>query len=145
MTTNYELYQTFTNVYPPQAAVWCNENGSCHIEEIEASQGERIFQIVENKTETIETSNLELSAVDFERAVYKAFGKDFDDMLSMAENLNKTGDADIDVKALKIELKTNNLCRGNDCVSQIGEILGLSENQLDNFFTTGDYTTLIPS
>ena len=36
----YELNQTFTNDYPPEAAVRCSEQGTCHIEEIESTDGE---------------------------------------------------------------------------------------------------------
>ena len=88
-------------------------------------------------------ANLSLSAADVERALYKALGKDFDDIVETVEAMNEAGTADIDVKALKIELKANNFYRGNEYVEQIGALLGLSSSQLDNFFETGDYTTLI--
>ena len=58
------------------------------------------------------------------------------------EAMNEAGTADIDIKALKIELKANYFYRGNDYVDQIGTILGFTSTQLDNFFETGDYTYL---
>ena len=146
--TEYELNQTFTGTYPPEAAIWCNESGLYHIEEIESEDGTRQFKIVENPAETDEEkaeriANLSLTAADVERALYKALGKDFDDIVETVEAMNEAGTTDIDVKALKIELKANNFYRGNEYVEQIGALLGLSSSQLDNFFETGDYTTLI--
>ena len=57
--------------------------------------------------------------------------------------MNETGTADIDIKALKIEPKTNYFCRGNEYVNQVGTILGFTAAQFDNFFETDDYTCLI--
>lgn len=42
----FEIGQIFEGEYPPEAAVWCNENGDRWIEEIESNDGERRFQIV---------------------------------------------------------------------------------------------------
>lgn len=43
----YEEGQIFEGKYPPEAAIWCNEN-NCHIEEV-ASQGSvRVYKIVKN-------------------------------------------------------------------------------------------------
>ena len=140
--TEYELNQTFTGTYPPEAATWCNESGLYHIEEIESVDGQRVFQIVENPTETDEEeaeriANLSLTAADVERAIYKAKGMDFDDIVSYVEELNEAGTVDIDIKALKIELKANNFYRGNDYVTQIGTLLGYSSDDLDYLFENG--------
>ena len=109
--------------------------------------GSRVFQIVENAAETeeekaIRIANLSLTAADVERAIYKAKGIDFDDIVEIIEELNEAEAANIDIKALKIELKANYFYRGNDYVNQIGTILGFTSTQLDNFFETGDYTCL---
>ena len=65
---------------------------------------------------------LNLTAADVERAIYKAKGLDFDDIIALVErnnevaNLNEnetTESASIDIKALKIELRANNFYRGN--------------------------------
>lgn len=42
----YEIGQTFEDIYPPEAAIWCNENGLM-ITELEEVGGKRQFQIVE--------------------------------------------------------------------------------------------------
>ena len=44
---NFEIGQIFEGEYPPEAAIWCNENGDRWIEEIEpTTEGVRRFQIV---------------------------------------------------------------------------------------------------
>jgi len=88
---------------------------------------------------------LSLTAADVERAIYKAKGMDFDDIIEHLKTLKQVqGDGlDIDLKALKIELKANNFYRGNPYINQIGSILGFSESQLDNFFETRDYRALM--
>lgn len=42
----YEIGQTFEDIYPPEAAIWCNENG-VFITELEKQGDKRIFQIQE--------------------------------------------------------------------------------------------------
>ena len=66
----YELNQTFTGAYPPKAAIWCNESGLYHIEEIESINGVRQFQIAANTEETEEEkaeriANLTMTPLDF--------------------------------------------------------------------------------
>ncbi len=200
--------EIFTNEYPPQAAVWCNEGGTHHIEEIEPDEdGNRRFQIVKNPEPTAEEiaerkAMLNLTAADVERAIYKAKGMDFDDVIALVEQYNEnlpsplaggathvdTGAVDetgasenevtatipsplagckfeqaknepceivcrmaegqgegstIDIKALKIELKANNFYRGNPYIDAVGQLLGFTSEQLDNFFETGDYMELL--
>lgn len=43
---NFEIGQIFEGEYPPEAAVWCTTHGDRWIEEIEAVDGLRRFQIV---------------------------------------------------------------------------------------------------
>lgn len=83
---------------------------------------------------------LSLTAADVERALYKAFGKDFEDILQVVQEFNSD---EIDIKALKIELKANNFYRGNPYVNIIGSLLGITTEQLDEFFETNDYTKLL--
>lgn len=55
---SFEINQIFTNIYPTEASVWCNENGA-YITEIDPVAGVRRFQIVavpEPTTEEQETS-----------------------------------------------------------------------------------------
>lgn len=93
---------------------------------------------------------LSLTAADVERAIYKARGMDFDDVIALVEKYNEAAPlcedgttSAIDVKALKIELKANNFYRGNPYIDAVGTILGFSKEQLDDFFKTNDYTKLI--
>lgn len=43
---NFEIGQIFEGEYPPEAAMWCTTHGDRWIEEIEAVDGLRRFQIV---------------------------------------------------------------------------------------------------
>ncbi len=80
---------------------------------------------------------LSLTAADVERAIYKAKGIDFEDILKLVKD-----NPDIDVKALKIELKANNFYRGNPYIEQVGALLGFTPEMLDEFFETNDYIKL---
>ena len=91
-----------------------------------------------------------LTGADVERGIYQAKGMDFDDIIALVEHLSKgeldleTGEiinksVDIDVKALKIELKANNFYRGNPYVNAVGSLLGFTPKQLNDFFETKDY------
>lgn len=103
---------------------------------------------------------LNLTAADVERAIYKAKGMDFEDVIKKVEELNGlmaegldenspstsqpiTPSTRIDIKALKIELKANNFYRGNSYINAVGTLLGFTSEQLDEFFETNDYTKLI--
>lgn len=90
--------------------------------------------------------NLNLTAADVERAIYKVKGIDFDDLISLVEETAQLGEGDptksIDIKALKIELNANNFYRGNPYIEQVGTMLGFTTEQLDRFFETKDYTEL---
>lgn len=79
-----------------------------------------------------------LTAADVERAIYKAKGLDFNDVISLVEKQKAT----IDIKALQIELKANNFYRGNPYIDAVGTILGFTKEQLDKFFDTNDYRYL---
>lgn len=83
---------------------------------------------------------LSLTAADVERGIYKATGKDFDDVVALVTELQPVG---LDIKALKIELKANNFYRGNPYVDAVGSLLGFTKKQLDAFFETNDYTKLL--
>ncbi len=85
-----------------------------------------------------------LTAADVERAVYKAKGMDFEDIVKLvSDQENSDQVTKIDVKALKIELKANNFYRGNPYIDQVGALLGFTSEMLDEFFKTGDYHYLI--
>lgn len=145
-TENFYIGQEFIEEYPPQVASWCNKN-QCQLLVIEPEQEEepRIYKIVEMPKPTPEEeaeriAKLKLTGADVERAIYKAKGMDFDDIVSLVTQLQPEG---LDIKDLKIELKANNFYRGNPYVDAVGSLLGFSKTQLDAFFETGDYTKLL--
>lgn len=85
-------------------------------------------------------AQLNLTAADVERAIYRVRGMDFDDVVALVENSRTS---EIDVKALKIELRANNFYRGNPYIDAVGTLLGFTKTQLDDFFETNDYTKLL--
>lgn len=101
------------------------------------------FEQEKAQAEAERIAMLNLTAADVERAIYKAKGIDFEDMITMLESTSQISDSSIDVKALKIELKANNFYRGNPYIDAVGTILGFSKQQLDEFFETNDYTKLL--
>ena len=72
---------------------------------------------------------LSLTAADVERALYKSKGIDFDDIIELVKD-----NPDVDLKALKIELKANNFYRGNPWINQIALLLGYTSDELDYLF-----------
>ncbi len=136
------IEETETAVYALEANEMMNEDGMPIINpnyEAEQAQKER---------ERLDMLNL--TAADVERAIYKAKGIDFDDVVALVEQYNEAAPMDaegqsaaIDIKALKIELKANNFYRGNPYINAVGTLLGFTSEQLDNFFETGDYTELL--
>ena len=86
---------------------------------------------------------LNLTAADVERAIYKAKGIDFEDVISsLSGGEGAREGVNIDLKALKIELKANNFYRGNPYIDTVGTILGFTKEQLDKFFETNNYKYL---
>ncbi len=91
-------------------------------------------------------AKLYLTGADVERGIYQAIGKDFEDIIEMVETLifaEAPEVANIDLKALKIELKANHFYRGNPYVNAVGTLLGFTSEQLDKFFEFNDYTYLL--
>ncbi len=119
-----------------------------NMEEYEAQQAQK---------ERERISMLSLTAADVERAIYKAKGMDFEDILELVretQSVNRESENnsahesqltthEIDIKALKIELKANNFYRGNPYIEQVGALLGFTPQMLDEFFETGNYTKLV--
>jgi hypothetical protein len=105
------------------------------------------WEAKQKQAEKERIAKLYLTGADVERGIYQAKGMDFDDIVEMVETMQFAQAPQvegIDVKALKIELKANNFYRGNPYVSAIGALLGFTEEQLDLFFETNDYTVLLP-
>lgn len=103
------------------------------------------YAAFETEREKERIANLNLTAADVERAIYKAKGIDFDDVIRLveAQPLSEDDKPAIDLKALKIELKANNFYRGNPYIDAVGTLLGFTKEQLDEFFETNDYTKLM--
>lgn len=137
------IEETETAVYALEANEMMNEDGMPVINpNYEAEQ-------VQKERERLDMLNL--TAADVERAIYKAKGMDFDDVVALVEQYNEAAPMDtesqsaaIDIKALKIELKANNFYRGNPYINAVGTLLGFTSEQLDNFFETNDYSKLMP-
>lgn len=96
-------------------------------------------QIQQKERERI--SMLSLTSADVERAIYKAKGMDFDDVIAAVEAANEAAaisedgtTSAIDIKALKIELKANNFYRGNPYIDAVGAILGYTSEEIDYLF-----------
>lgn len=87
------------------------------------------YKSEQNRLESERIAMLSLTAADVERAIYKAKGIDFEDVLELLND-----NPDIDQKALKIELKSNYFYRGNPYVNIIGSLLGYSTEDLDYLF-----------
>ena len=98
------------------------------------------WEAKQKRIEQERIAKLYLTGADVERGIYQAKGMDFDDIVAMVTQLQPDG---LDVKALKIELKANHFYRGNLYVNAVGALLGFTSEQLDKFFETNDYTTLI--
>ena len=103
------------------------------------------YAAFEAEREKERIANLNLTAADVERAIYKAKGIDFDDVIRLveAQPLSEEGTPILDIKALKIELRANNFYRGSEWVATVGAMLGFTKEQLDEFFETNDYTKLM--
>ena len=98
------------------------------------------YKVKQEQKERERIAKLYLTGADVERGIYQAKGMDFEDIIALVTQLQPQG---LDIKALKIELKANNFYRGNPYVSAIGALLGFTEEQLDKFFETNDYTSLL--
>ena len=143
MEIKAELLKPYTDEQRIKFIVEYNHKKGYVIEEREGSLvalGETEEEKTQEEQERI--AMLSLTSADVERGIYKATGKDFDDVVAMVTELQPQG---IDIKALKIELKANNFYRGNAYVDAIGSLLGFTKEQLDAFFETGDYTKLLTS
>ena len=98
------------------------------------------YEAEQAQAEKERIAKLFLTGADVERGIYQAKGMDFDDILAFVMAQPPMG---LDVKALKIELKANHFYRGNPYVEAVGALLGFTSEQLNKFFETNDYTTLL--
>ena len=123
-----------------EGKVFTAEQGKYYVDETGVWQvrTDEEFEELQTAAEKERISNLSLTAADVERAIYKARNIDFDDIVDTIEAMNEAGTADIDIKALKIELKANNFYRGNEYVETIGNLLGFTSDDLDYLFENGE-------
>ncbi len=89
------------------------------------------FEEKQKQKEKEQKSMMTLTGADVERAIYKSKGMDFEDLIEFVQKNNAN---DIDIKALKIELKANNFYRGNPYINQIGTLLGYKADEIDYLF-----------
>lgn len=128
---NFIVEQNHNNGYEIRETETALEAWGYTTEELEQQEKTRIAQ-------------LSMTGADVERAIYQAKGIDFEDILTLVKSQeNSEQTSNIDLKALKIELKANNFYRGNPYVNQIGELLGFTSEQLDQFFETKNWQTLV--
>ena len=160
---SYKLDKPYTDEQRANFIVEYNHNQGLIIEEtdtalyaLEAFEKLVDDEVIDNTEEyeqeqaQIETQRiamLYLTSADVERAIYKARGMDFDDIIAFleAQPLSEDGTPQVDIKALKIELKANNFYRGNPYIDIVGNLLGFSSQQLNDFFEDGNYEHLLVS
>ena len=148
MEIKAELKKPYTNEQRIKFIVENNHKLGYKIEETETSLV--AFGETEEEKQTKEKERiamLNLTRADVERGIYKAKGMDFEDVIKLVTDIDKSNGFinPIDIKALKIELKANNFYRGNPYVDVVGNLLGFTSEQLDKFFETNDYTYLLPT
>lgn len=140
--------QIFENTYTIEVAEWCNNN-NCYIEEIESLDGVRRFEVkeVQPYVETEEEKRTRLDKLSMTRgdlfeALILAFNKDENDILQIVEAMDNIDDI---TKRLYINRIKNALdfYRGYPAVDMIGQILGITPEQLDAFFETKDWNVLV--
>ena len=108
--TEFFIGQVFEGVYSPEAAVWCNQQRDCYIEEIDALDGKRRFQIVaipEPTPEEIEAQELAEAKAERAEAVSKIIvevdGMKFDGDETAQTRMGRTISA---AMALGVDLNT---------------------------------------
>lgn len=166
MELKAEILKPYTEEARKNFIVEQNHKQGYEIKESETSLeawGYTTEELAQKEAERI--AMLSLTAADVERAIYKAKGIDFEDVIALVEQSSPPGEraefvsegseltnsgeesvaagaSAIDIKALKIELKANNFYRGNPYIDAVGSLLGFTKQQLDEFFETNDYTKL---
>ena len=145
MEIKTKLIKPYTKEQKLNFIVEQNHNNGYEIRETETALEALGYTTEElEQQEKTRIAQLSMTGADVERAIYQAKGIDFEDILTLVKSQENSGQAyNIDLKALKIELKANNFYRGNPYINQIGELLGFTTEQLDQFFETKNWQTLI--
>ncbi|MDO5306207.1 MAG: hypothetical protein Q4E83_00435 [bacterium] len=145
MEIKTKLIKPYTEEQKLNFIVEQNHNNSYEIRETETALEAWGYTTEElEQQEKTRIAQLSMTGADVERAIYQAKGIDFEDILALVKSKENSEQAyNIDLKALKIELKANNFYRGNPYINQIGELLGFTSEQLDQFFETKNWQTLV--
>ena len=145
MELKRKLIKPYTEEQKLNFIVEQNHNNGYEIRETETALEALGYTTEElEQQEKTRIAQLSMTGADVERAIYQAKGIDFEDILTLVKSQENSGQAyNIDLKALKIELKANNFYRGNPYINQIGELLGFTTEQLDQFFETKNWQTLV--
>lgn len=145
MEIKTKLIKPYTEEQKLNFIVEQNHNNGYEIRETETALEALGYTTEElEQQEKTRIAQLSMTGADVERAIYQAKGIDFEDILTLVKSQENSGQAyNIDLKALKIELKANNFYRGNPYINQIGELLGFTTEQLDQFFETKNWQTLV--
>lgn len=129
---------------PEQLELFKVENN--HRKSYEIIQTEEEYQAwgktqVEIETEEInQIGNLNITRGDFFEGLILSHGIDEDDIILLIDTLNIT---DIEKKVYKNRVKNAlNFYRKYPLIDLLGSKLGLTTQQLDTFFKTGDYNSL---
>lgn len=142
MSEEFYIGQIFDGDYPPDAAVWCDDNNAA-IDELEPINEVRRFIINAVPEETAEQRRQRIDAMtltpsDVERALLAARGWDFDDLKAF---LKTQGYTDLQIKAIGVELRANDFYRGAvlkgtniRIVDTIGTLLGYDSDAMDYLF-----------
>lgn len=145
MEIKTKLIKPYTEEQKLNFIVEQNHNNGYEIRETETALDAWGYTTEElEQQEKTRIAQLSMTGADVERAIYQAKGIDFEDILALVKSKENSEQAyNIDLKALKIELKANNFYRGNPYINQIGELLGFTSEQLDQFFETKNWQTLV--
>ena len=143
----FNIGQIFENTYTIEVAEWCNNN-NCYIKEIEPLDGVRRFEVkevqpyVETEEKRTRLDKLSMTRGDLFEALILAFNKDENDILQIVEAMDNIDDI---TKRLYINRIKNALdfYRGYPAIDMIGQILGVTPEQLDTFFETKDWNVLV--
>lgn len=144
--TEFYIGQIFEEMYPEEAADYVNDNGLM-ITEIEPIDDVRRFQIVETPKETEEERKkriamLSLTRGDVFRGLLQAKGVTRTQLRAMIETNEQLTELEREMALIDFD-EALNFYRGNALIDTVGLALGITSEQLDKFFETKDYTTLL--
>lgn len=121
----YYIGQIFIGEYPADCANWCNNKGTCHIEEIEPLDGKRRFEIVENPPiPPIDVNQLRMTPLDFIKAI-ETLGVSYKQIKALCD-----ANEEVD-KELRF---CNHVYRGNPLLDKLCSQFGIIPKQLDDLF-----------